>query len=360
MIRSRVSRNGPAVALAALAILANLMVAPQAGAEEGPMTLGPNLAEYSPDNTATCATNPFSSTLSSPGATSCTWVSAGADGQAVPGPGTITQVAVKTGATSGQMRAVVMRAEAELAPGQENIKISCCTGIAESQTFEPTVYTTTTIPVNLTTELKVEANKISFDLIGLSVLEPGVPVPAATNAHERIKVLEPSDEEEGPPPRETEVEVQPISYVEQPAMVQSGALQPASEGKGELVLMDLAWQPAAGFLASLKPATPQLPTNSPGEKILTPRLPHSSPAVATMSFPARHPAEVHGKRVTITLDCAGPGACAGRIAIQSQPLMHAITSTADSPPGGQGRSLSSRLRHLVVEFSEQPPVWLVC
>jgi hypothetical protein len=27
---------------------------------------------------------------------------------------------------------------------------------------------------------------------------------------------------------------------------------------------------------------------------------------------------------------------------------------------GLGRSLSSRLRHLVVEFSEQSPVWLVC
>ena len=127
-------------------------------------------------------------------ATSCIWShvptpaeTAAAGGRNIslepPGTGTVTEVRVGVGASTGPMRVVVMRAlyENTLTPGRPND--ACCIPVAQSQVFTPRANTITAVPVSLPvredpTPPPEDITTIAdFDTLGLAVLAPGVPVP---------------------------------------------------------------------------------------------------------------------------------------------------------------------------------------
>ncbi len=93
-----------------------------------------------------------------------------------PGAGTITQVAVRVGPTTGPMQAVVLRA----IRSRVTQSGGCCTVVAGSQTFTPAPNTVTVVPVNLPVGRAFSADENvgeAVDYLGLSVLAPGVPIP---------------------------------------------------------------------------------------------------------------------------------------------------------------------------------------
>lgn len=296
------------------------------------VTLGPDLSQYSDSNTVGCSTNPFSSSpLSAP---SCTWASVGLGGgnpQVVFGSGTISQVSVKVGATTGMMKAVLMRSSAHLAGEGESgqVQVSCCTDVAESPPFTPAANSTTTIPVDLTasTEFNPQTSTLAVDYLALSVMESGVPVPAAAGVHETL------EGEEGEPPEE----VQPSDVVEEPALVLN---QPAKEpqmGKGYLLLMDAVFNrtesPHALGGASSGPseqqALPSTPTPTPG--LQAPRL----------GFPLAGPRlRIEGANALLVLACGKAAACQGTVRLQSG----AEASTGLLSAAARGANVKKRKR----------------
>ena len=100
-----------------------------------------------------------------------------------PGTGTVTQVRVAVGPTTGPMQVVVMRAlyQNTATPGRPND--ACCFPVARSRTFTPQANSITTVPVSLpvtedATPPPEDTTTIAdFDTLGLAVLQPQVPVP---------------------------------------------------------------------------------------------------------------------------------------------------------------------------------------
>src|SRR3954469_6830789 len=132
-----------------------------------------------------CTVSPTPFGLVSTGAQTCTWssvsVTSPQEGLVVPnGTGVITAVRVKAGPVTGPMRVMVLEAYRGRTTG-------CCTGIRASQVFTPNANAVTTIAMN--PPLQVSADPVGdpdtltivYDVLGLSVLQPGVPIPI-TNA----------------------------------------------------------------------------------------------------------------------------------------------------------------------------------
>jgi hypothetical protein len=337
----------PASIFPTLLILSLLAFAlsPPASAQSDPLTAGPNLAQLSDSNQIDCSSNPFtSSPISSP---SCTWASLakGSGSTAlIFGTGTINQVSVKVGPTTGAMKAVVMREEVELSftnEGQEpHERLSCCTDVAESQVFTPTANSTTTVPVELPVTIEFHPVNpqtliLKADLLGLSVLEDGVPVPAAAGVHE-------TEEAEGPEGGPGGKEVQPETFVEQPAMQANGQLQTAQAGKGYLLLMDAAWTPTpstqTGILGPLPGSTPG-PETPPG---LTPDTKPTA-ATPTLTFPAGSPLVlIRGNDALVRLAC-GAAPCTGAVHLQSGPHAKATSAQAIPTAGKHKQNKPSKL-----------------
>ncbi len=127
-------------------------------------------------------------------ATSCIWIDvptpdelAAFSGQNItlepPRSGTVTDVRVAVGTTTGPMRVVVMRSlyRNTATPGKP--EDACCFPVAQSQVFTPRPNTITAVRVNLpvredATPPPEDLTTIAdFDTLGLAVLEPQVPVP---------------------------------------------------------------------------------------------------------------------------------------------------------------------------------------
>ncbi len=185
------------VVLAALSILAASAGAATFGVPLGtaPFNVAPN---YPYDCSVVVLPFVGPTTLANPSGTapagSCIWIhvpspgeTAAAGGRNIslepPGTGTVTRISVGVGATSGPMRAVVMRAlySNTLTPGHPND--ACCTPVAYGPVFTPRPNAITTINVNLPvredpTPPPEDITTIAdFDTVGLAVLAPGVPVP---------------------------------------------------------------------------------------------------------------------------------------------------------------------------------------
>lgn len=130
-------------------------------------------------------------------ATTCTWLAAGRNfGQAentlVPqGQGTITNVRVRVGPITGPMQVVVLRSvrqgvvnpnPAGETPGGFGANVACCREVGRSAPFVPAPNAASNIAVALPVKADITPNPISgafdFDALGLSVLGPGVPIPA--------------------------------------------------------------------------------------------------------------------------------------------------------------------------------------
>jgi hypothetical protein len=320
-------------ALAAVAITAAAASSAR-GVEtpSGPATLGPDLSKYSDSNQSGCSTNPF--TGDPTGALTCTWASVNTTDQnplIMFGPGQISQIVVKVGAVTGPMKAVVIRSEATISLNEsEPPTSSCCTDIAESQSFTPTANSTTTVPVELPVALEETAAPnsqkltISAAYLGLSPAE-GIPVPAASGVHETIEVPTFSEgpEEEPTATGHKSEEVSPSTLLEQPAMQLGAAPQTAQTGKGVLVLMDATFTPTPGAstVASLLSSHIAPPRQgSSGQPAGGPLGPAASLPAATSSFPVvTHSVGIEGHRAIFELACVSSSACSGRVSLQSAP-----------------------------------------
>jgi hypothetical protein len=127
-------------------------------------------------------------------ASTCTWIATGRNfGQAenflVPnGVGTVTNVRLKVGPITGPMQVVVLRAIRSAlgpvpppSPGAPSVNVVCCAEVGRSAVFTPAANAISTVAVNLAVKADVVPNPITlaydFDVLGLSVLAPGVPIP---------------------------------------------------------------------------------------------------------------------------------------------------------------------------------------
>jgi hypothetical protein len=185
--------------ICALLVSAALALWPEtASAVPFGLPLGTAPFNVAPSYTGDCTTYPntiLGVLMPMPGATgSCMWIhvptpaeTAAAGGRNIslepPGTGTVTQVQVSVGPTTGPMQVVVMRAlyQNTATPGHPND--ACCFPVARSQPFTPAPNTITTVQVNLPvkedqTPAPDDTTTIAdFDTLGLAVLQPGVPVP---------------------------------------------------------------------------------------------------------------------------------------------------------------------------------------
>lgn len=145
--------------------------------------MGPSLRALPANNAFTCTQQPRP-LFPIPSLTeTCTWVGIGTqagnglDGYLIPkGGGVVKTVQIKVGPVTGPMQLVVLRAMRQ----QDKLESSCCFYRARSQVFTPKANSITTIRVNL--RMEHSYNKSSriwnYDSLGLSVLDPRVPMPA--------------------------------------------------------------------------------------------------------------------------------------------------------------------------------------
>ncbi len=276
-------------------------------ATAGAQTFGPNLSTLEPNNEVGCEVDPF---LGEPiKATSCTWssnVPLGEDatnpnGAQIPpgGDGTIGQVSVKVGPTTGPMQVEVLREElefVEVGTPHVHARVSCCDAIEQSQVFTPTANSITNETVDLPVEVEEHPNPqtglLTADILGLSVLADKVPVPAV-------------DE------RALSVFDQAGTDAWAPAITEGQVL--ADEATGYLVLMDAVWTPTPSSPPVAKPTPTPIPTPI-AAPIPTPV------AVPTVSFPsAGMLARIKGANALVSLDCGAGTACDGTVSLQSAP-----------------------------------------
>jgi hypothetical protein len=300
-------RIRPTLALSCVTALATIFAfAPSlARAASGPMTFGPDLATLDVSNTNDCSVDPLILWPGNPntGAPSCTWTSTDPTnpngGQLPPGDGTVSQVSVKVGAVTGPMQVVIMRAEfQEVDIPYIHYQISCCTDVGESAPFTPAANSITTEPVNLPVlvgDSDGAPGQYIADFVGLSVLEDGVPVPAADET-----TLSPTND-------------QPATEIEEPAMQDNGQPQLADDGTGYLVAMDGVWVPNS--------TAPTPPTPTPPAPVPVPPVVNGAGTLLTplFSFPSASTlARVSGNNALVQLACgAGGAACKGTLSIQS-------------------------------------------
>jgi hypothetical protein len=168
------------------AVLATAALAPQAHA----IGFGANLslpANAAPD----CTVLPLPTALGNgwypapSGAPTCTWANVGTvnDPQAgsflAPVAGTVTQVRVRVGPVTGPMQVVVLRAFRDFFSTAAPV---CCTEVGRTPVFTPTPNAVTTLATALAVRKDVVPDPVNrtvtFDSLALSVLAPGVPIPA--------------------------------------------------------------------------------------------------------------------------------------------------------------------------------------
>ena len=119
------------------------------------------------------------------GAQTCTWMAVGTASQPevgsllAPVAGTVTQVSVRVGPVTGPMQVIVLRSFRDFFSTSDPI---CCTEVARTPVFTPAPNAVTTIqtalPVRKDTVPDPINRSVTFDALALSVLAPGVPVPA--------------------------------------------------------------------------------------------------------------------------------------------------------------------------------------
>jgi hypothetical protein len=250
-----------------------------------------------------------------PGATSCIWgdVPSPAETQAFggqnislepPGTGTVTDVRVGVGPTTGPMQIVVMRAlySNTVTPGHPND--ACCFPVARSQPFTPQANAITTIPVNLPvredpTPPPEDITTIAdFDTIGLAVLAPGVPIPLYYTGDSS----------------------QPADFVwntSTPSTITPGF---STDTGGFFVALGGEWTPGGGGGGT--------PGGGGGG---TPGLGGGVPLGLV------NPTEpVRGGNADVGLRCAASAACIGRLLLQSGPARGAVIA-----PAGDAAALSA-------------------
>ncbi len=295
-----VSRGGGPRGLATLVAAALLTLAASAGAQV--TTFGADLTQ--PDNVAfDCSVWPVpllggAVSFVPTGAQSCTWTTLGlptsiAQSLFVPaGNGTVTQVRVKVGAITGPMQVVVLQGLRE----EFTNNVGCCQQVGQSAVFTPQANAITAVPVQLPVrdDITPDQNHIfAFDILGLSILAPGVPIPAFDTGNYTNNG--------------------PFDDVDFPASQPNASIQP-SDSFGYVLLMNADWVPGGGG-----PGSP--PGGVPGQ---------SGPPL-TFETPA---ALVRRNQGIIDLTCALAAPCVGNLVLQNQPAPGAVIIPMTSLGGG--------------------------
>jgi hypothetical protein len=227
-IRERLALT--AVTIAAMAASAAVL-APDSAA--GQTTLGAPLSQ-APDVNFDCTVIPYSSGPAE-GGQSCSWgtpelsQSGNAGGLVVPADGTISQVMVRVGASTGPMQVVILRTFFSGTDPSDNV---CCAAEAVSPTFTPTANAVTTEPVSLPVgEGFIQQDNLYYDdAVGLSILEDGVQIPLV-------------DETSMP------VGEQAVDTFNAPALTPS-ASQDAGNPAGYVLDVQAVWSPSAAGSAT--------------------------------------------------------------------------------------------------------------
>ncbi len=221
--------------LGAWAALATSVAVAFAGgtAAAQPETIGADLSQ-APDVNFDCTIIPYVPAAAQ-GGPSCTWgnplaslSNAAAGGLSVPGNGTITQVKLRVGGSTGPMQLVVLRT---LFNARDITQNSCCVATAVSSTFTPVANGITTLNVALPVGFdNSPTDQVDYlDHVGLSILEDGVTIPLVDATSVPLSD-QPADE-----------------YVE-PAMA-VGANVLAGDPSGYTLDMQATWTPSGGAAA---------------------------------------------------------------------------------------------------------------
>lgn len=201
-------------------------------------TFGASLAQ-APDAQFNCTAFPLGDgSIQAPGVpddSSCMWVTATGDAQSPTaglltpaGTGTITTVRLRAGTSTGPMEFVVLTVEVDTTNG----RVSCCTAAYVGQPFTPQADSVTTLHPNVRVHTDGPGEKSApplqvGDILGLSVLQDGVPIPAINEIASGLPQNEmPSDD------------------IEYPAYTQ-GETAPASGTVGYQLGMNADWVPSS-------------------------------------------------------------------------------------------------------------------
>jgi hypothetical protein len=150
-----------------------------------PVTFGASLAQ-APNATFDCTIEPYASPLKG-NWPSCTWgsplfsdIQSNAGGLDVPGTGTVYQVKLRVGNSTGRMQLVVLRT---LFNPKEITDNECCIAQARSSVFTPVKNGITTLDVTLPIgeQGSPDVTVDYLDSIGLSILEDGVTIPVISH-----------------------------------------------------------------------------------------------------------------------------------------------------------------------------------
>lgn len=173
---TEISTRLAAYALAATStflIALGLGLAQPAGAQQA--TLGPNLGQYQANVNFGCETSPAPPFFAT-GVDTCSFLPTSAtDRLAVPGPGVITRVRVKTGPPPmGPMRITVARQLGGTTTG-----LACCFFAGESPRFTPAANRTNTISTRIpvTAFTDINAGQTVVDFLALTVLGTPIRIP---------------------------------------------------------------------------------------------------------------------------------------------------------------------------------------
>lgn len=162
-------------------LIATLLLTALAPAGASAATLGTDLGRVPDDRMADCTRHPVYGVPTY--AESCTWYSiiSAAESHIVPeGTGVVSRARVRVGRTTGLMQYVIGRAQLDRnkPPGQG---LMCCVWRAAGPTFTPAPNAVTEIALNEAVEnvRDFQSKQDLFDTVALSILQPGVPIPAA-------------------------------------------------------------------------------------------------------------------------------------------------------------------------------------
>ena len=236
-------------------------------------------------------------------AQTCTWTSAVSIAQnlyAPAGNGTVTEVRVKVGAITGPMQVVVLQGLRE----DVTNKVGCCQQVGQSAVFTPSANAITTVPVQLPVrnDTMPDQNHIfAFDILGLSILAPGVPIPAFDTGNY--------------------TNTGPFDGIDFPASQPNASIAP-SDSFGYALLMNADWVPGGGGPGS-PPGGPPVQSGPP----------------LTFETPM---ALVRRNQATIDLTCTLAAPCLGDLRLQNQPapgaVMIPMTRLAGGPLTGASKA----------------------
>ena len=168
------------------------LLAPAPAALGQTVIFGASLSQ-APNTPFDCTAFPIGNGLTQKAAgndSSCTWSTpvnptVPAEGMLTPaGVGTIKTIHLRVGATTGQMAIVVLQVEEDV----QTQSVSCCEASFVGQPFTPTANSTTTLQTELPVRTDGDGEESSpglqvGDILALSVLEDGVPIPAVDETH---------------------------------------------------------------------------------------------------------------------------------------------------------------------------------